>query len=1354
MHEEKMLQVQAEKERQAQEEKMQKDAAATAQEKSSREESPALGSGFDHLPPLQRQILMASTSSWRNAADDYSTTSGGGSAAYSVSSHQNSTQSYGYPVHQRQQQRHQHQRQHQQHQQHQQQQQFQRQQYQKQQLQEQQLQQHYHETPLHSRYHGQKSMVPPRFMNRPPQIKPQMYQRMVHEPGSGSMAGTVSASYSNAVVASGASPPDPRPTLADDLTTQASASRLALADEISTVIPTPRKALADDLTAQSSPRKLLGNDSNHQNSVDVPLMSQSRNVWHRPVINNSQPENAGATVALDTSHTSSALADDLTACTDDASTLQAPPSDSSNALPSNLLPVDQTSHRPEESVETPADFMIPILEEGTSEGSSYFSESSEVAMHTIPLGSVLSPSDLITSGSGEGDTTLQWIRMVDQGLSGSSRSLHKNSSRDLVVNQALATRDSTHRATSFSHSPFTPSMHVSGDKSLSKGHSICTLNMTAQDNTQVAASFSQAPSTTSMNASIASQNQGHSTSTTNIVARDYLEYPSDVEQDGTPSSAVESEDTSIQIQDKIRSSDGSKHQESHTKSQSLSDILEYPSEVEADQSQGQPSDSGTPSRDFKSEVVEQLITAASKGKEGTEIKTPPTTNGVRSLSDGEAHHPDGVPVPLRLPNPQAKKDLESPNSKLLDETSESDFSVGINPHSAATLRRMLVEDYRLVPLESNQDDDERIRVCVLGCGPAAMMFMHAIRAQKRTNIHVTVYEVGNGPTLRGGVVSHEDVKPVKHSVEENSNYAAEEEGAFVGLEGEEKKDESSTTDNDQSSEAKGRYDEISTWCQVPKELNEFWDYSFSQYFSEVLAEMDVDSKERVFSPKTSIEDIMAPAYLPEDMMLDYLTRRCGCAGMLEEIIDEPSQPLNDSIELKFEHEVLSVSQNDVTGKFHVVTRDISNGTSTRRAYDRVVCATGTRTTPHTPPDVNRILCSEGYTGNILHCSEIKFTMGTMEGAGRTVLNPVGLTVMLIGDSYTAEDVALQCVRRGAKAVYIASRDGGGVVSGVRWNTNVVRIITALPYKVVHGTGLKCQAVYYDEDVKAYVRNKMEPSIRIKNVAAVIYCTGFETDMDYLEPSLRIDPDARWSASEDWTMRENLLTKALGDVPPAHDDKFNPLFNCGLVHPSLYRCSLIQNPDMYFIQSNLMASWLDMDVQAWFVVKSICEDCFSLNLEERFSDTQDWLEESMQTVWLRYGMDPAYQTEFYACLPPRHWAIMGGNDVRYFELCLEQTEFEIRLIARNALLANYPVDFGDGKFRSHDTLSPIGKHVAVQSHQSYVDRIEDVMSFRNRRFASKFTGVVSMPLSWLEVRTKADLLQKVQQFNRRTGFISP
>ena len=80
--------------------------------------------------------------------------------------------------------------------------------------------------------------------------------------------------------------------------------------------------------------------------------------------------------------------------------------------------------------------------------------------------------------------------------------------------------------------------------------------------------------------------------------------------------------------------------------------------------------------------------------------------------------------------------------------------------------------------------------------------------------------------------------------------------------------------------------------------------------------------------------------------------------------------------------------------------------------------------------------------------------------------------------------------------------------------------------------------------------------------------------------------------------------------PGHDDHVNTLVNCGLVHPNLYRCSLISNPDLHYIQSNLTASWLDMDVQAWFVLSSICDDCYSTQMEHMRNDTQRCLEEAL------------------------------------------------------------------------------------------------------------------------------------------------
>ena len=39
-----------------------------------------------------------------------------------------------------------------------------------------------------------------------------------------------------------------------------------------------------------------------------------------------------------------------------------------------------------------------------------------------------------------------------------------------------------------------------------------------------------------------------------------------------------------------------------------------------------------------------------------------------------------------------------------------------------------------------------------------------------------------------------------------------------------------------------------------------------------------------------------------------------------------------------------------------------------------------------------------------------------------------------------------------------------------------------------------------------------------------------------------------------------------------------------------------------------------------------------------------------------------------------------------------------------------------------------------------------MAFRNKRYASKFTGVILMPFFWSSMNTDADLLREVQRYN--------
>jgi hypothetical protein len=111
----------------------------------------------------------------------------------------------------------------------------------------------------------------------------------------------------------------------------------------------------------------------------------------------------------------------------------------------------------------------------------------------------------------------------------------------------------------------------------------------------------------------------------------------------------------------------------------------------------------------------------------------------------------------------------------------------------------------------------------------------------------------------------------------------------------------------------------------------------------------------------------------------------------------------------------------------------------------------------------------------------------------------GKRIMLIGDSYSAEDLALQCLKLGADKVYITSRHGKGIGSYVSaWPGKRVEILDGklLCGVAEDGKGILCGR-FDEEECDA----EDESTVEVTDVFIVIFCTGFHPNMDFLDPDL-------------------------------------------------------------------------------------------------------------------------------------------------------------------------------------------------------------------------------------------------------------
>ena len=214
----------------------------------------------------------------------------------------------------------------------------------------------------------------------------------------------------------------------------------------------------------------------------------------------------------------------------------------------------------------------------------------------------------------------------------------------------------------------------------------------------------------------------------------------------------------------------------------------------------------------------------------------------------------------------------------------------------------------------------------------------------------------------------------------------------------------------------------------PKECLEFADYSFDQHFGQPI-----------------------PSYPPREVLKDYIMGRLDKRAIYNHI--------------RFECPVRWVTFDEETELFAVTVMNHKTGEQETEEFDYVVVATGHFSTPNMP-------FYEGidqYPGRVLHAHDF-----------RDALEYEGQDVLLVGGSYSAEDIASQCYKYGAKSVTISRRSGSydyDWPEGINEKPGLERI----EGDVVHFTDGTSQA--FD---------------------AIIMCTGYIFHFPFLPDDLRLE----------------------------------------------------------------------------------------------------------------------------------------------------------------------------------------------------------------------------------------------------------
>ena len=159
------------------------------------------------------------------------------------------------------------------------------------------------------------------------------------------------------------------------------------------------------------------------------------------------------------------------------------------------------------------------------------------------------------------------------------------------------------------------------------------------------------------------------------------------------------------------------------------------------------------------------------------------------------------------------------------------------------------------------------------------------------------------------------------------------------------------------------------WSNGPKEGLEFADYSFEEHFGRQIA-----------------------SYPPRAVLLDYIEGRVRKANVRQWI--------------RFRTPVRHVSYDAESDKFTITAHDLIKDHEYKEVFDQVVVASGHFSTPNVP----QFDGFPSFNGRILHAHDF-----------RDALEFKDKDILIIGTSYSAEDIGSQCWKYGCKSVTVSHR---------------------------------------------------------------------------------------------------------------------------------------------------------------------------------------------------------------------------------------------------------------------------------------------------------------------------------------------
>mmetsp|Transcript_26796 Transcript_26796/g.39645 ORF Transcript_26796/g.39645 Transcript_26796/m.39645 type:complete len:459 (+) Transcript_26796:192-1568(+) len=284
------------------------------------------------------------------------------------------------------------------------------------------------------------------------------------------------------------------------------------------------------------------------------------------------------------------------------------------------------------------------------------------------------------------------------------------------------------------------------------------------------------------------------------------------------------------------------------------------------------------------------------------------------------------------------------------------------------------------------------------------------------------------------------------------------------------------------------------WSNGPKECLEFADYHFEEHFGKAI-----------------------PSYPPREVLRDYIIGRVEKSGVKEWV--QCNTVVRDCV---FDEE---------SKKFEVKVYNLVTGKTQVENFDYVFCCSGHFSTPNIPsfPGI------ETFPGRVLHAHDY-----------RSAEQFKDKNILVIGTSYSAEDIASQCYKYGANQLYLSWRTAP---MGFHWPD---KFKTVPLLKNVSG-----RICTFLDDQQAEIDD-------------IILCTGYQHYFPFMDTNLRLQTANRlWCDS-------------------LHE---------GIVWPSNHRLFYIGMQDQWF-------TFNMFDAQAWYARDVVLG---RIKLPDKDTMSKEWYE---------------------------------------------------------------------------------------------------------------------------------------------------